>query len=179
MGESGVFSINLQPKPWLDTRLWESTSRSSGVSGGAERGPNAPPAPVEATKGPQATCPGGENTGSPPSVAALFDILWEAVADTLGTAATATLMRRATQRAVADWPELGELTITRDSLEHRYAVPASWNASHGPPLDALRELARELCLLLVDLTGSVVVDQLARIPLLVARRIVPARRGQP
>ena len=103
----------------------------------------------------------------------LFTILWEALADVLGTAAAATLLRRAAQRALPRWPELKDLSFTRDSLEYRYSVPAAWNdASPGPP-QALCALVHELWGLLVDLTGSVVVDRLAQIPELRERHVVP------
>ena len=103
----------------------------------------------------------------------LFTILWEALADVLGTAAAATLLRRAAKRALPLWPELKDLTFTRDSLEHRYAVPPTWNApTSGPPL-ALCALVQELWVLLIDLTGPVVVDRLAQIPELRERNVVP------
>jgi len=98
------------------------------------------------------------------SFASLFTILWDALADLLGTAATATLVRRATQRAARRCPELGELVITRTSLQYSYNLPAAWkDRACDPPL-ALRELASELRPLLFDLTGTVVLKHLERIP---------------
>ena len=96
----------------------------------------------------------------------------------LGTAATATLLRRAALRAVRRCPELTNLTITRERLEYRYSLPAAWlDASSAPP-PALCELASELCLLLVDLTGSVIVTRLAQIPELRSGGLVPECEGQ-
>ncbi len=63
------------------------------------------------------------------SVAALFTILWDALADLLGTAATATLLKRAAQRAAARSPELAGLVIKRDGLIYRYSCPPAWNDS--------------------------------------------------
>ena len=108
---------------------------------------------------------------------ALFTILWEALADVLGTAAAATLLHRAAKRAAPHWPELADLVFTRDSLEHRYAVPAAWKEPAAGPPQALCALVRELWSLLEDLTGPVVVDRLAQIPELRERNVVPPREG--
>jgi hypothetical protein len=82
--------------------------------------------------------------GAELSVAALFTILWDALADLLGTAATATLLKRAAYRAVARSPELAGLVIRRDGLIYRYSCPPAWNdKSEGTPL-ALCELVGEL-----------------------------------
>ena len=55
-------------------------------------------------------------------------------------------------------------TRVREKLEYIYAVPASWSDSTGPAPAALLELAADLRLLLLELTGSVVIRHLARIP---------------
>jgi hypothetical protein len=119
--------------------------------------------------------PSADATGAALSAGELFDILWEALADILGTAAAATLLRRASQRAVPHWPELADLSITRESLDYRYIVPSAWKDAAPDPPEALCELARELWTLLVDLTGSVVVNRLAQIPELRDQGIVPQR----
>jgi hypothetical protein len=103
----------------------------------------------------------------------LFTILWEALADVLGTAAAATLLHRAAKRALPRWPELKDLAFTRDSLEHRYTVPLAWKEPTSGPPKALCALVQELWVLLVDLTGLVVVDRLAQIPELRERNVVP------
>lgn len=91
-----------------------------------------------------------------------FTILWRELADMLGTAAAASLVRRSAQRAETEWPELAALSITRESLEYRYDVPATWNEPAPQLPRALRGLARELWTLLVELTGTVVVRRLAK-----------------
>ena len=117
------------------------------------------------------------SAGTNLSAGDLFTILWGALADVLGTAAAATLLRRAAQRAALRWPELEALAITRESLEYRYSLPVTWqDPSPGPPR-ALCELARELCTLLVDLTGSVIVNRLAQIPELSSRGIIQRLEG--
>lgn len=102
----------------------------------------------------------------------LFTILWSALADILGTAAAAALLRRAAQRAVVHWPELASLAITRERLEYRYSLPVHWKDPSSDPPRALCELARELCTLLVDLTGPVIVNRLAQIPELESRGVI-------
>jgi hypothetical protein len=109
------------------------------------------------------------------SAAELFNVLWEALADILGTATAATLLRRAAQRAARRFPELAALSIARESLEYRYVVPPAWKDTAPDPPEPLCELARELWALLVDLTGSVVVNRLALVPELRDRGIVPRR----
>jgi hypothetical protein len=112
--------------------------------------------------------------GGERSTAALFAILWDALADLLGTAATATLVRRAAQRATRRCPELGELVITRKNLDYGYDPPPRWKERKGGPPLALRELFSELRPLLVDLTGAVVINHLARIPELREHGLIPA-----
>jgi hypothetical protein len=103
----------------------------------------------------------------------LFALLWQALAEMLGTAAAATLLRRAAQRATPAFPDLSGVDITRAALEYQYKLPEAWQqASHGPPR-ALFELVRELWPLLVELTGSVVVTRLLRISELRESGLVP------
>lgn len=126
----------------------------------------------------------GAGTGL--SAADLFKLLWDGLADVLGTAATAVLVRRAARRAAARNAELAELAITREKLEYRFTLPRAWTeranaAAAIATADALalRELVGELRPLLVELTGPVVVRRLARIPELRERGIVPADEEQP
>jgi len=123
--------------------------------------------------------PGGGGAGANLCTGDLFALLWDALAGILGTAAAATLLRRAAKRAVPLWPELDALSITRESLEYGYTVPTGWKDPDPDPPQALCELARELWTLLVDLTGPVVVNRLAQIPELRDRGIVPQREEQP
>ncbi len=112
--------------------------------------------------------------GAELSTGDLFAILWSALADVLGTAAAAALLRRAARRAVLSWPELAALSITREDLEYCYVLPATWqDPALGRP-GALCALAAELWPLLRDLTGSVIVARLAQIPELQSRGVVPA-----
>ena len=98
------------------------------------------------------------------SAAELFDLLWESLADVLGTAASATLLRRAIKQAASrsSWPE--PVIVTRKGLDYEYRVPETWTqACSEEALGALRVLAAELRVLLVELTGPVVIRRLARL----------------
>lgn len=90
--------------------------------------------------------------------AALFAILWDTLADVLGTSATAALLRRAARGATGRCPELAALGIVREELEYRYTVPAAVTTT------ALRELVVELRPLLVEMTGPIVIGHLDRVP---------------
>jgi hypothetical protein len=151
-------------------------------------GSDGPPVRFRAPGSPAQTAGGDALTGDTPhlersiselSGADLFGILWLGLADILGTAAAATLLRRAAQRARPRWPDLAALEIARESLEYRYTLPSSWDepGSHAP--EALSALARELWPLLVDLTGTVVVQRLAQIPELRQRGILPIDEAPP
>jgi hypothetical protein len=98
------------------------------------------------------------------SAAKLFDLLWESLADVVGTAATATLLRRAIKRAAAQtsWPE--PITVGRNGLDYEYLLPETWKQpGNEEAIGALRVVAAELRVLLVELTGPVVVRRLARL----------------
>ena len=93
----------------------------------------------------------------------VFAGLWEALADILGTAATATLLRRALVRA-APLPGLDDVTIARDDLTYSYHLPTAWNdAQSDGSHAALRAITTQLRTLLAELTGDVVLDRLARV----------------
>jgi hypothetical protein len=117
------------------------------------------------SKGPQPGDgrPDGGSGGAGLSVSALFTILWDALGDLLGTAATATLLKRAARRAVARCPELAGLVIERNGLVHGYRCPSAWDGkSEGAPL-ALRELVVDLRPLLIEMTGQIVIQHLEKI----------------
>jgi hypothetical protein len=94
----------------------------------------------------------------------LFTLLWEGLADILGTAAAAALVRRAARTAVVRCPELVELDVVREDLAYVFTVPAGWHEPGEPVPAGLAELWRELRALLIELTGLVVLRHLARLP---------------
>ena len=96
--------------------------------------------------------------------ATLFDLLWESLADMMGTGATATLLRRAVKRAVERAPRLGEIVVQLDGLQYSYRLPDAWHKPRDDEaLDDLRALVAALLPLLEEMTGPVVVARLARI----------------
>jgi hypothetical protein len=108
-----------------------------------------------------------------PSSADLFALLWEGLADLLGTAAAATLLRRAAGRAVKTHPELAEMSVVRANLEYRYTLPAAWSDPGADTPPALRKLIGELLPLLAELTGPIAWSRLAQISELQRRGLIP------
>jgi len=110
----------------------------------------------------------GDAASALPS-AVLLRILWDELADLLGTTATAVVMDRAARRARARNHELQGLTISRVG---GCVVPPALVRARGPsaPLSAL---LHELRPLLVELTGQVAVRHLEEVPEL--RGWAPAR----
>lgn len=101
-----------------------------------------------------------EDAPSGGTAAGLFDLLWENLADILGAAATAALVRRSAKRAAKRAPGREGVTVTREGFTYRYALPARWSQDDRESLLALRDLVKELLPILGELTGSVVVRRL-------------------
>jgi hypothetical protein len=106
------------------------------------------------------------------AAAGLFAIVWDALADVLGTAAVAAIVRRAAGRGTAHSPELADLVVLREDLEYRYTLPHAWSQTAERGLVALRVLVAEIGRLLVELTGTVVIRRLEQIPELRGRGLV-------
>ena len=110
--------------------------------------------------------------------AGLFAIVWDAIAEVLGTAATAAIVRRAAGRVAIESPELVDLVIRRERLEYRYTLPHAWSHPAGAttPEDrmpiAFQALVGEIGRLLVELPGTVFIGRLVEIPELRARGLV-------
>jgi hypothetical protein len=100
------------------------------------------------------------------TAAALFKLVWDAMVDVLGSAATATLVRRSARRAAEGSRELEGLVISRDGFDYAYRLPASWTEPRLEAIGALRVLAAQLSPLLFELTGPVIVRRLSAIPAL-------------
>lgn len=98
------------------------------------------------------------------TAAALFVIVWDSLADTLGTAAVAAIVRRAVARAAVEHPELVELVILREDLAYRYRLPPAWSENGERGVVAFRALMAELGRLLMELTGTIVICKLEQIP---------------
>ena len=97
------------------------------------------------------------------SAAELFELLWESLADVLGTAAAATLLRRAIKRATSHISSAELVIVVRNAPDYEYRLPETWRQlGNEEALSALRAVVAELRLLLIELTGPVVVRRLAR-----------------
>ena len=141
--------------------------------------PEVPPGQAQVLQFRKASPPNGSARVAELTASDLFTLLWQTLADMLGTAATATLLRRAAQRAAVAWPELAALSITRGALEYEYQVPGAWSEPAPKPPQALCELVRELWPLLLELTGSVVVNRLSQVAELRDRGLARPRGRQP
>lgn len=110
-----------------------------------------------------------------PSAADLFDHLWQATVELVGTPAAAALLRRAVKRAGARRPGAVLPAVERQHLDYAVALPPAWNDPSRPEaLEELRRLVREdLDPLFRELTGGVITARLARIPELRAAGIIP------
>ncbi len=103
----------------------------------------------------QAILDGGA-ASAPPS--AILTAVWESMAEVLGTAATATLLRRAAIRAADRMPALARLEISRDNLVRYYKVPDTWRTAGEPhAFRELEALLEDLRPLLIRLTGQILV----------------------
>ncbi len=101
--------------------------------------------------------------GAGASGTVMFHALWNALADLLGTAATAAIVGRAVRRASRRSPELSALTIERVDHEFGYILPHEFEEAGEMPA-SLRSLLDELRPLLIELTGRVALRTLAQIP---------------
>jgi hypothetical protein len=98
------------------------------------------------------------------SAAELFDLLWGTLADVLGTAATATLLRRSIKRAAARTAWAEAIVVARTGLDYTYRLPEAWKQpGNDEAVDGLRIVAAELKLILIELTGPVVVARLGHL----------------
>src|SRR5258708_23458702 len=91
---------------------------------------------------------GDETSGTPSEI---FNVLWGALVEILGSSATATLLRRGAKRRLGDFPELGALAITRKGFEYACAGPADWKPANKRADAALQALLHDLCYFLLVL----------------------------
>jgi hypothetical protein len=103
----------------------------------------------------------------------LFELLWSTLADMIGSTATAALLQRSIKRAAEQKVDLHGLAIVREQFGYRYTVPESWSTHEDRPVQALRQLVRELWPILSDLTGPIISRRLRQVPLLVRCGLIP------
>ena len=106
---------------------------------------------------------GTEDTGIGLTPGEVFKRLWEALADLLGSAATAILVRRALARSLPASPELHDLIIARGNLEYRYTLPRAWSDRTPDAFAALRVFLGELWPLLEQMTGPIAAERVGRV----------------
>jgi hypothetical protein len=95
------------------------------------------------------------------TAAAILEAVWESIAEILGTAATATLIRRAAERGASRTPNLRNIEISRNNLVRYYRVPDSWRDPREPnAAEEVETLLSELRPILIKLTGQVVVRRI-------------------
>jgi hypothetical protein len=98
------------------------------------------------------------------TAAEVFNAVWTALVDVLGTAATATLVRRAAKRVSATAPDLPNVVVNRNTVAYEVEIPAIWRRPDDPRARySLRTLLAELGFLLRELTGEVVIRRLERL----------------
>src|SRR4030095_668190 len=86
------------------------------------------------------------------------------LADVLGTAATATLLRRAIKQAAGRTAWSEPVVGARHGLDYTYRLPpAWWQPGNDEAVDVFRIVAAQLKLLLIELTGPVVVARLGHL----------------
>jgi hypothetical protein len=95
-----------------------------------------------------------------PTAAELFDLLWGTLADVVGSATTATLLRRSKNALARRNHGVDELQISREGLEYRYRIPGAWKQHTDETLAVMRSLAAELTPILMELTGDVILRRL-------------------
>lgn len=95
--------------------------------------------------------------------ARLFELLWTGLLNVLGSAATATLLRRSAKALEKRTPNAQAVRITRVGLEYAYELPPDWQHPSSEALAALRDLVGELRPILFELTGDVILQRLDRI----------------
>jgi hypothetical protein len=123
--------------------------------------------------------PGPARTRTPISTrqgctaAALFDALWNTLAEVIGPTAAATLLQRSLKRAVLLRPEVADVVIRRDGFAYTYTVPTFWSEERDDAVAGLRHVVRELWPLLTELTGSVVVRRLREVAMLTECGVLP------
>ena len=104
------------------------------------------------------------NDPSGESAAELFDLLWGTLADVLGTAATATLLRRSIKQVAARTAWSEPVIVGRNGLDYTYRLPETWKQpGNDEAVDVFRIVAAQLRLLLIELTGPVVVTRLGQL----------------
>ncbi|MDP2343816.1 MAG: hypothetical protein Q8O67_22850 [Deltaproteobacteria bacterium] len=95
-----------------------------------------------------------------PLASAVFDAIWRTLVDILGAPTATTVVRRSARNASEERPTLGQLSIRRAALDYETEVPRAWREASGDGLRDVEALSRELCIVLQQLTGVLVLRAL-------------------
>jgi hypothetical protein len=98
------------------------------------------------------------------SAASLFALIWDTLCDVMGSAATATVVRRSQRVALLGHAATAAIGVSRTGLDYAYRVPESWNVPGEVALDELRAFLTALVILLRELTGTIVIRRLKAVP---------------
>lgn len=99
------------------------------------------------------------NNPSIPFVRLVFSVLWNELRETVGTAPTAALLRRAIVISLDICPLLEKITIERDDREYRYTIPPETDLD-PETAENIGHFVDNVLALLSNLTGEVLVRQL-------------------
>jgi hypothetical protein len=105
----------------------------------------------------------------------LFEKLWLAMVQMIGTAATAALLYRAARYGAAEFPELAELEVHEVGLDYEYRLPGAWanQRQNGWPPSFAHLVRSRLVPILRELTGQVVIQRLRQ-----ERDLAPLLEGE-
>lgn len=107
-----------------------------------------------------------ERADDAPAPADLVRVVWDQLVDLLGSAAAATLFRRAWKRASASAHPQLTVEILRNGFEYEFRLSDAWLQAEPPTLAGLQLLGAALTTLLRELTGPLVLRRLYEIPAL-------------
>lgn len=109
-----------------------------------------------------------ESKGLPPDaqiVGRVFRAFWKGLTETIGSAPTSVLLRRAMVNSRDECPALKQITIEKNGRDYQYHIPPEVESDPH----ACREVGvfvNSVLSLLSELTGSVLVNQLLADPLI-------------
>lgn len=107
---------------------------------------------------------GSKEQTSPPVVRLVFSVLWNELRETVGTAPTATLLRRAIIISSESCPALTKIAIDKSGREYSYVIPADIDLD-PQTRENIGQFVDNVLELLHRLTGRVLVRQLLANPL--------------
>lgn len=102
---------------------------------------------------------------SPPLMRLVFSVMWNELRETIGTAPTATLLRRAIVLSREACPILEQISIEKDGRDYCYNIPPEVDLEPASCAN-IEQFVDNVLALLRALTGKVLVRQLLANPLI-------------